>query len=142
MIIISGTYVQNMKSAGIFFSFIQNFDFLVVSWVKRQKIVQNDKIILSVALHNSGTESAKLRALRTKNVLACQRALRAYVLTCQRVLPAYVLTCKRALRAYTLTCLRVLRAFVFTYLRALRAYVLTLKRAILNNVNSYIIQIC
>ena len=125
-----------------FFHLSKILIFWVVSWVKRQKIVQNDKIILSVALHNSGTESAKLRALRTKNVLACQRALRAYVLTCQRVLPAYVLTCKRALRAYTLTCLRVLRAFVFTYLRALRAYVLTLKRAILKNVNSYIIQIC
>ena len=29
-------------------------------------------------------ESAKLRALRPKNVLTYQRALRAYVLTCQR----------------------------------------------------------
>ena len=27
-------------------------------------------------------ESTKLRALRAKNVLACQRALRAYLLTC------------------------------------------------------------
>ena len=37
-------------------------------------------------------ESAKLRALRAKNVLACQRALRADVLTCLRALRAYVLT--------------------------------------------------
>ena len=65
-------------------------------------------------------QSAKLRALRAKNVLACQHALRAYVLTCQRALRAYVLTCQRALRAYVLVC----------------------KRAILNNVNLYIIQIC
>ena len=41
-------------------------------------------------------ESAELRA---KNVLACQRALRAYLLTCQRALRVYVLTCQRALRA-------------------------------------------
>ena len=32
-----------------------------------------------------------LRTLRTKNVLVCERALRAYVLTCQRALHAYVL---------------------------------------------------
>ena len=38
-------------------------------------------------------ESAKLRALRAKNVFACQLALRAYVLTCLRALRAYVLTC-------------------------------------------------
>ena len=37
-------------------------------------------------------EFAKLRALRAKNVLVCQRALRAYVLTCQRALRDYVLT--------------------------------------------------
>ena len=42
------------------------------------------------------------------------------VLTCQRALLAYVLKCQCALRAYVLKC----------------------KRAILNNVNSYIIQIC
>ena len=41
-------------------------------------------------------ESAKLRTLRTKNVLTCQRALCAYVLTCQHVLRAYMLTCKYA----------------------------------------------
>ena len=49
-------------------------------------------------------ESAKLRALRAKNVLTCQRALRAYVLTCQRAFCAYVLTCQRALRASVLPC--------------------------------------
>ena len=75
-------------------------------------------------------ESVKLHALRAKNVLACQCALRAYVLTCLR-----------ALRAYTLTYLRALRASVLTCQRVLRAYVLTSKRAILNNVNSCIIQI-
>ena len=42
-------------------------------------------------------QSAKLRALRAKNVLACQHALRAYVLTCQRALCANVLVCKRAI---------------------------------------------
>ena len=53
-------------------------------------------------------------------MLACQCALRVYMLTCQSALCAYVLTCQCALRAYVLMC----------------------KRAILNNVNSYIIQIC
>ena len=45
---------------------------------------------LTLELHLG--ESAKLRALRAKNVLACQRALRAYVLTCLRVFHAYVPT--------------------------------------------------
>ena len=45
-------------------------------------------------------------ALRAKNVLMCQRVLRAYVLMCQRALHAYVLTCQRALRPYVLTCQR------------------------------------
>ena len=35
-----------------------------------------------------------------------------------------------------------LNAYLLTYKRPLRAYVLTCKRAILNNINSYIIQIC
>ena len=34
-----------------------------------------------------------------------------------------------------------LNAYLLTYKRPLRAYVLTCKRAILNNINSYIIQI-
>ena len=49
-------------------------------------------------------ESAKLRALRAKNVFTCQRALRAYVPMRERVLRAYVLTCQRALRAHVPTC--------------------------------------
>ena len=59
-------------------------------------------------------ESAKLRALRAKNVIPCQRALCAYVPTCLRALCAYVLTCQRALRGYVLTCLVCLRAHVPT----------------------------
>ena len=60
-------------------------------------------IAYSIKLSCHLTESAKLRALRAKNVLACQLALRAYVLTCQRALCAYVLTCQCALRAYVVT---------------------------------------
>ena len=56
------------------------------------------------------SESAKLRALRAKNVLTCQHDLRAYLLTCQRVVRAYVLKCQRALRSYVLTYQRALRA--------------------------------
>ena len=56
-------------------------------------------------------QSAKLRTPRAKNVLACQRALRAQV---HRALHAYVLTCQRALRAYVFTCQRALRAYVLT----------------------------
>ena len=70
-----------------------------------------------------------MHALRAKNVLTCQRALCAYFLTHQRTLRVYVLMCQCAFRAYVLTC-------------ASRAYVLMSKRAILNYVNSYIIQIC
>ena len=54
-------------------------------------------------------ESAKLRALRAKNVHTCQRALRTYVLTYQRALRAYVPTCLVCLRANVpcvLTCQR------------------------------------
>ena len=51
-------------------------------------------------------EYAKLRALRAKNVLMCQRALRAYMLTSQRVLRAHVHTCQHVLRAYVFTCER------------------------------------
>ena len=65
-------------------------------------------------------ESSKLRAMRAKNVFACQRALCAYVVMCQHALCAYVVTCLCVLRAYVLTCLCVLRAYVLTCLRALR----------------------
>ena len=51
-------------------------------------------------------------------------------------------TCSRASVPYVLTCLRALRAYVLTCQRVLRAYVLICERAILNNVNSYIIQFC
>ena len=60
-------------------------------------------------------ESAKLRALRARNMLACQRALRAHVPPCLACLLALVLgalrvTCQRALLSYVLTCLRAMRA--------------------------------
>ena len=48
-------------------------------------------------------QSAKLRTPRAKNVLACQRALRAQV---HRVLHAYVLTCSCANMLCVLTCSR------------------------------------
>ena len=51
-------------------------------------------------IHRIITESAKLRALRAKNLFTCQSALRACLLTCQSALHAYVLTCQRALHAY------------------------------------------
>ena len=86
-------------------------------------------------------ESAKLHALRAKDVLTCQRALRAYVVTWKRAFHAYVLTwqhtlrayfftCQCALRAYALTCQRALRALVFKCQHVLRAYVLTSQRGL------------
>ena len=60
------------------------------------------------------TESAKLRALRAKNVLVCQHTLRAYVLKCLRALCAYVLTCLRPVHAHVLTCQCVLYVYVLT----------------------------
>ena len=86
-------------------------------------------------------ESAKLRALRAKKVLTCQRALRANVLcvlTCSRVNMPCVLTCSLAKvpcvlswsRANfpwvptSLTCQHALRAHVLTCQHGLRAYVL------------------
>ena len=75
--------------------------------------------VYSVLAHISQIEeSAKLLALRAKNVLMCQRALRAYALMCQRVFCAYVLMCQRALRPYVLTCQRALRPYVLTCQRA------------------------
>ena len=52
-------------------------------------------------------ESAKLRALRAKNVLTCQRSLRAHVQTCLVCLHANVpcvLTCSCAKLSCVLTC--------------------------------------
>ena len=68
-------------------------------------------------------ESAKLRALRAKNVLTYQRALRAYVLTCSRTNVPCVLTFSRANVSCVLMCSR---AQMLTCQRALRAYVLIL----------------
>ena len=53
---------------------------------------------------------------RVLGVLACSRALRAYVLACSRV---YVLACSRAWRACVLSMLECLRAW-----RAWGAFVL------------------
>ena len=49
------------------------------------------------------SESAKLRVLRVKNVITCQRALRDYVLTCQRILLAFMLTRQPGLHDYVFT---------------------------------------
>ena len=49
-------------------------------------------------------KSVKLRVIRAKNVITCQRALRAYVLTRKRALRAYVITCSRANVSCILIC--------------------------------------
>ena len=59
-------------------------------------------IMTKIAFYN--LETARLRAIRIKNVLMCQHANVPWVLTCSRALRAYVLTCSRALHAYVLTC--------------------------------------
>ena len=74
-------------------------------------------------------ESAKLRALRAKNVLACQRALHAYVLTYSGANAPCAITCSRANVPCVLTCQCVLRA-TCSYVNVPTSY------------NSYIIQIC
>ena len=51
---------------------------------------------------NNFNESAKLRDLRAKNVLTCQRALHAYVPTCLAFLRAHVPTCFACSRANVL----------------------------------------
>ena len=48
-------------------------------------------------------ESAKLSAMRAKNVLTCQHVLHVYILTCLACSRAHVLTWQRVLRAYVLT---------------------------------------
>ena len=72
----------------------------------------------------------------------CSRANVPCVLTCSRANMLCVLKCSRANVSCVLACQRVLGAYVVTCQCALRAYVLMCKRAILNNVNSYIMQIC
>ena len=59
-------------------------------------------IMTKIAFYN--LETARLRAIRIKNVLMCQHANVPWVLTCSRALRAYVLTCSRALHPYVLTC--------------------------------------
>ena len=68
------------------------------------------------------SESAKLRALRAKNVLMFQRVLRAYIPTCLACLRAHVSTCLACWCANVLcvfTCQRVFRAYVQSALRVL-----------------------
>ena len=68
-------------------------------------------------------ESAKLLALRAKNVLTCQRALRVWVLLCQRALLAYlrvhVPTCLVCLGAHVQTCFAWSRSHVPMFLECL-----------------------
>ena len=71
-------------------------------------------------------ESAKLRTLRAKNVLTCQRVLRAHVPTCLACLCAHVPTCLACLLAYVPPCLACLRAHVPTCLACSSANVLVL----------------
>ena len=97
-----------------------------ITWVIFQQFILRDMkpVTFIVRIQSPSSKSAKLRALRAKNVLACQRVFCAYMLTCQRALCAYVLTCQRAFRAYMLMCQRVLRAYVLTCRRVLHVYVL------------------
>ena len=67
--------------------------------------------------------SAKLRALRARNMLACQRALRAHVPPCLACLRALVLRCFACLRANVPCFLMCSRAYVLCVLRCLRANV-------------------
>ena len=83
-------------------------------------------VVFIVRIQSPFSKSAKLRTLRAKNVLACQRVFCAHVLACQRDFCAYVLTCQRALRAYMLMCQRALRAYLLTCQRVLLVYVLCL----------------
>ena len=79
--------------------FIRTFDFCWNS-LFRFKGIKSKNLMKS----RNFLESAKLRALRAKNMLTCQCVLRVYVLTCQRALRAYILTYQRDLRAPALTC--------------------------------------
>ena len=82
--------------------------------------------ILFMCSLTTSNESAQLRVLRGKNVLACQRALRASVpLLCLVCLRAHVSTCLACLCAQVPMCLACLHAHVPTCLTCLRAYVPT-----------------
>ena len=74
---------------------------------------------MKIIQFHEGHESAKLRALRAKNVLTCQRVLRAYVLTCLAWLRAHVSTCYTCSRANMPTCFACLGAHVLTCLARL-----------------------
>ena len=77
-------------------------------------------------------ESAKLRAVRAKNVLACQRASRANVpcvLTCFAFLRAHVPTCLACLCAHVPTCLACSRANVLCLFTCQLSCVLKCSRA-------------
>ena len=53
----------------------------------RERLEVEEKSILSTTFRNASfpcQNSAKLRALGAKNMLTCQRALRAYALMCKR----------------------------------------------------------
>ena len=73
-------------------------------------------------------ESTKLRTLRAKKLLMCQRVLRACVLTCQRALRALLLMWQRALSACVPSmakCHAYLCTHVSTWLKSSGAYVPT-----------------
>ena len=70
-------------------------------------------------------ESAKLRALRAKNLLPCQRDLYASALTYSFANVPCVLMCSCVNVPCVLTWLHALRAYVLTCLHAFPAYVLT-----------------
>ena len=72
------------------------------------------------------TESAKLRALRAKNVLTCQHVLCAYMLPCQHALRDHVATCLACLSTnmpYVLTCSHAQVPTCFACLTYSRAHV-------------------
>ena len=88
-------------------------------------------------------DSAKLRALRAKNVFtyfaclrdhmpACLACLRAHVLTCLACLPVHVSMCLACLSAHVPTCLARLRANVPCALTCSRGNVLVLMPTIFN----------
>ena len=107
-----------------------HLDYGVISYMINQTTrvyqTKSKRLSIMLPLQSQTQESAKLRALRAKNVLVCQRGFRAFVLTCQRVLRVYLLTYLRALRAYVLTCQRV---FVLTCSRDNVPSMLTCSRA-------------
>ena len=100
------------------------------------KFLIGDKLMHEMDLRQHGfiysafEESAKLCALRAKNVLTFQRTLPAYVLTCQRTLRAYVLKCQHIFHACMLTSQRALRAYVLMRQHVLHAYMLTCQSAL------------